>query len=100
MADDINERHPIYTGIYHELGKISSAQESMIREMVGVRNEIKERAGAIVLKLEQHIVEDEQRFEPLEKMHAQFYAVIATVSVFWIVVTTFVVIWYTKGGTP
>jgi hypothetical protein len=99
VMPDETERPTVYTGIYHELGKISAASESMIREMVSVKHEIKERTESILNRLEQHSESDDARFEPLEKMHAQFYAVIATVSAFWIVVTTIAVLWWTsKGG--
>lgn len=93
MADEQNDKPSIYTGIYHELGKISAASDSMIREMTSVRGEIKERTAAIVAKLEEHVKEDDSRFRPLEQMSARIYGVIAAVSVFWIVITTLAVLW-------
>jgi len=93
MSDETNDKPSIAAGIYHELGKISSASESMIREMTAVRSEIKERTSAIIMKLDDHVREDNIRFKPLERMHATIYGVIAAVSVFWIVATTVVVIW-------
>ena len=93
MGDETNDKPTISTGIYHELGKISSATESMAREIMAVRLDIRERTQEIVKKFDEHVKEDEARFGPLERLHANVYAVLATVSVFWIIATTLVVLW-------
>lgn len=93
-----NEDRGINIQIFHELGKLSEAQQSVLREMGGIRLDVKERADGIIRELDSHKREDDLRFKPLEDTRSKAFGIIAAVSVFWIMITTGLLVWFKYGG--
>lgn len=66
MADEDKKLMNVDTQIFHELGKLSADQQALIREMSGIRQDVKERTDAIVRKVDNHSVDDTVRFDKVD----------------------------------
>src|SRR5690349_10747857 len=85
--------------IFHELGKLTSSCESIIRETSAVRSELNTRSSDIIKQLADHMKEDDARFKPLENAHWRTLGIIAAVTVFWIVVMGLAGLYLSYRGT-
>lgn len=63
MADDDKKMMNVDTQIFHELGKLGADQQSIIREMTGIRTDVKERTDSVVKKIDAHLSDDTTRFD-------------------------------------
>lgn len=99
--------------IFHELGKLSSACDAIVRDMAGMRVELNTRSEQILRQLGEHTKDDatnfavhaeqfkgdDDRLKSLEQSRATLKGFIIATNVLWVVVTGVLILWFSYKPT-
>lgn len=115
MTDDGNTPQSPILGfqIFHELGKLSSACDAIVRDMAGMRVELNSRSQEMLRQLSEHTKDDtvnfgahdrrfegdDKRLKELENARSMLKGFVVASNVFWALVVGILTLWINyKGG--